>query len=75
MKEVLDQQLKSMLSEILGHEREHKYLSGHGFKSHPKHPLVLVLSSQKDKKNTLITGPSPAGTKGPLSLGFVLPTC
>lgn len=75
MKEVLDQQLKAMLSEILGHERGHKYLSGHGFKSHPKHPLALVLSSQKDKKNTLVTGYSLAGTKGVSSLGLALPTC
>ena len=46
--EVLDQQLKSILSEILGHERGHKYLSYHGFKCHPKHPLVLLLTSGKD---------------------------
>jgi len=64
IKEVLDGPIKSMLSEILGHERRHKYLSDHGFKSHPKHPLVLILSSQKGTKNTLVTGPSLASAKG-----------
>ena len=54
--EVLDQQLKSILSELLGHERGHKYLSYHGFKSHPKHPLVLLLTSGKDGFNSLWTG-------------------
>jgi len=67
LREELDHQLKSILSEILQHGRGHKYLSDHGSKSHPKHPLVLVLPSQKDKKNTLLTGFFLAGTKGLIS--------
>jgi len=63
----LDHQLKSILSEILQHGRGHKYLSDHGFKPQPKHPLVLVSPSQKDKQNTLVTGFFLAGTKGFIS--------
>ena len=67
LREELDHQIKSILSEILQHGRGHKYLSDHGFKSHPKHPLVLVLPSQKDKQNTLLPGYPLAGTKGFIS--------
>ena len=67
LKEDLDHQLKSILSEILQLGRGHKYLSDQGFKPHPKHPLVLVLSSQKDKQNTLLPGFFLAGTKGFIS--------
>jgi len=67
LRKELDHQLKSILSEILQHGRGHKYLLDHGFKPHPKHPLVLVLSSQKDKQNTPLTGFFLAGTKGLIS--------
>jgi len=42
--------LKPNLFETLGHERRHKYLSNHVCKGPTKHPLVLLLSSQKDNK-------------------------
>jgi len=69
----LEHQLKSILSEILQHGRGHKYLIDHGFKSHPEHPLVLVLPSQKDKQNTLSPGYSLAGTKGFVSWDLLHP--
>jgi len=73
LREDLDHQLKSILSEILQHGRGHKYLSDQGFKPHPKHPLVLVLPNQKDKQNTLSPGFFLAGTKGFISCVFLHP--
>ena len=73
MGDVLGQKLRSILSEVLGHERGHKYLSIHGFKSHQKHPLVLLLNGQKDNKNSPLTGYKLVGAREYFALGFALP--
>jgi len=43
------------------------HINGNGGMSITKHPLVLVLSSQQDKQNTLLPGCSLVGTKGFIS--------
>jgi len=54
MKGKLSGLTKSNLFETLRQERVNKNLSIHMPKSPPKHPLVLLLSSQKDGENNLL---------------------